>query len=368
MVKWLSYFFHYGDFMQNTRFFLMSFYAFLLLFSHSVLAETVLSGSLHVSVDWADNGRLSSTNVTSNLSNFVLSGEELMFGNTRALFQITNNISFSEDGYPTDFAACETFVGVASPWGSVKIGKLFTAASIPSAEFNLFSGQVGDSLDILNYTRKPVNGKFSQTEPEAFIYDGCYAGAILYSLPDSPFRKFSIQYVPDEADDDAAILSIGGLSHWRFLTIGIGYENQGKGYNVGGKASEVWRVGMGATVKNAYFSGLYQFVKNAGGLKSANGEVYGLSGSYNFGHFLIKASYFQTKNKGKENDASLSALGLDYFLSKRTRIYGAYALFNNEKYVAYGIGHGYGDHGNLGILPNAGNDLSVFSLGFMHDF
>jgi predicted porin len=329
------------------------------IFVLSAQAETVLSGGFHASLDFGDNGKKSSSNVTSNLSTFSISGSEKIGGNLSGIFQVTNNIAFSSQGSST-LAACDTFVGLSGGFGEIKIGKLFAAVSIPSAEFNMFSGQVGDSLDILNYTGSNIDG---------FIYDECYADSIMYSLPQRDgLPTASIQYVPSEDDSDSEIFSIGGLYSFGPVTLGLGYESQGKGYNIGGKSSNAFRIGLGGSFGNINVNGIYQAVKNASGFKGVDANVYGVSGSYAFGRATLKASYFQTDNEGKNNNASLVALGLDYALSKRTTVYGAYAIFNNDKNVDYGIGNGYGDHGNLGILPETGRDFSVFSLGVMHNF
>lgn len=328
-------------------------------FAASVQAETVLSGNFHASLDFGDNGVQSSSNVTSNLSTFSISGSEKISENVSGIFQVTNNIAFSSQG-SSALAACDTFVGLSTGFGDIKIGKLFAAVSIPSAEFNMFGGQVGDSLDMLNYAGGGIDG---------FIYDECYADSIMYSLPEREgLPSASIQYIPDEGDSDSDILSIGGLYSLAGITLGLGYESQGKGYNAGGKESNAFRVGLGYSLGNFSINGIYQAVENASGVEDVDASVYGLSGSYAFGRATLKASYFQTDNDGKNNDATLTALGLDYALSERTTVYGAYALFANDANVAYGIGNGYGDHGNLGILPLAGQDFSVFSLGVKHDF
>lgn len=329
------------------------------IFAVSAQAETVLSGDFHASLDFGDNGVDSSSNVTSNLSTFAISGSEQIGENLSGIFQVTNNIAFSSQG-SSSLADCDTFVGLSTGFGDIKIGKLSAPVSIPSAEFNMFSGQVGDSWDMLNYAGPNVDG---------FIYDECYADSIMYSLPERDgLPSASIQYIPDEGDSDSDILSIGGLYGFGPVTLGLGYESQGKGYNAGGEESNVFRIGLGASFGNISVNGIYQAVQNASGVKDVDSNVYGLSGSYAFGRATLKASYFQTDNDGEENDATLTALGLDYALSERTTVYGAYALFANDANVAYGIGNGYGDHGNLGILPLAGEDFSVFSIGVMHNF
>ncbi len=329
------------------------------IFAVSAQAETVLSGGFHASLDFGDNGTQSSSNVTSNLSTFAISGSEKISENLSGIFQVTNNIAFSSQG-ESAIGACDTFVGLSTGFGDIKIGKMFAPVSIPSAEFNMFGGQVGDSLDMLNYAGPNVTN---------LIYDECYADSIMYSLPERDgLPSASIQYVPDEDDSDSAILSIGGLYSFAGATLGLGYESQGKGYNAGGEESTAFRIGLGYSLGNISVNGIYQAVQNASGEEDVDANVYGLSGSYAFGRATAKISYFETDNEGEDNDASLVALGLDYALSERTTVYGAYALFNNDKNAAYGTGNGYGDHGNLGILPEAGKDFSVFSLGVMHNF
>jgi len=112
---------------------------------------------------------------------------------------------------------------------------------------------------------------------------------------------------------------------------------------------------------------------NSWGRKAGFGDLdvqsWFISASVPLGKFLIKATYGETENSnaedknGKEIDAKGTkfGLGLDYNLSKRTKIYTGYALISNGDGAAYQVSPAANSYGT-------GYGVQGFDLGVAHTF
>lgn len=75
---------------------------------------------------------------------------------------------------------------------------------------------------------------------------------------------------------------------------------------------------------------------------------------------VLKASYVNLKDKlNDEADAHQVAIGADYLLSKRTKLYTAYSKINNDDNARYTVGHASGGQAN---------NESQFNVGINHSF
>lgn len=75
---------------------------------------------------------------------------------------------------------------------------------------------------------------------------------------------------------------------------------------------------------------------------------------------VLKASYNNLKDKvNADSDAKQFAIGADYLLSKRTKLYTAYSKISNDNGAAYVVSHASG---------GSGNNEAQFNLGINHSF
>ena len=87
-----------------------------------------------------------------------------------------------------------------------------------------------------------------------------------------------------------------------------------------------------------------------------------VSASVPLGKFLVKATYGETENdNAKESKGTKFGLGLDYNLSKRTKIYTGYAIISNENKATYQLNPAANSYG-------AGYGVQGFDLGVAHTF
>jgi len=98
------------------------------------------------------------------------------------------------------------------------------------------------------------------------------------------------------------------------------------------------------------------------GLENADVQSWFVSASVPLGKFLVKATYGETENdNAKESKGTKFGLGLDYNLSKRTKIYTGYALISNENNAAYQVSPAANSYGT-------GYGVQGFDLGVAHTF
>jgi len=87
-----------------------------------------------------------------------------------------------------------------------------------------------------------------------------------------------------------------------------------------------------------------------------------ISASAPIGKFLVKATYGETENDAvSDSKGTKFGLGLDYNLSKRTKIYTGYAIISNENNAAYAVSPAANSYGT-------GYGVQGFDLGVAHTF
>jgi len=100
----------------------------------------------------------------------------------------------------------------------------------------------------------------------------------------------------------------------------------------------------------------------AAGLGDADIQSWFISASAPLGKFLVKATYGETENDNvQDSKGTKFGLGLDYNLSKRTKIYTGYAIISNENKAAYQLNPAANSYG-------AGYGVQGFDLGVAHTF
>jgi len=154
-------------------------------------------------------------------SRFGVRGHEKLGPNLKAIFQLETQ--FLVDQNNTPFAARDSFVGLASNWGTVKLGRMDT----PFKEY-------GDDVSFLGVS----SGNFMSTstvyrhigmgaQNNAARFHERRINAVQYESPDFGPAEFKVQYSTNEADTAARkphVWSAGGQLEWGNFAILLGYE------------------------------------------------------------------------------------------------------------------------------------------------
>jgi predicted porin len=339
--------------------------------SGGATSQVTLYGVVDANVQVLD-GASTLTRVQSgglNGSRFGLRGTEDLGGGLRAFFTLESGINL-DDGTNGQgaFWGRQAFVGLATPYGKVSLGRQYGSIYTLSSDFSQFSNNnTGASTAVIGgfggyepvrggNTSVASNGGPSRVNNsvkfESENYDGFTAGAL---------------YGAGEV--------AGGTSGNRLTDI---YGRYAKGNFdsmislVDDKADISGLAVRTTSAAAAYNFGSYRF---NGGLMSVDdrsasdidGEGYWLGASYRTGLHTFKTQYVQSKLKQAINDGKTQAFGVgyQYDLSKRTALYSSLTQFKNE-------GSGYANRaaGSLSsaLTSSSDRDLTEVVTGIRHSF
>lgn len=315
-------------------------------------------GTLSVSVDSLSNGSGRALNVSSNSSNIGFKGSEDLGGGMSAIWQVENTLGVEGGG--TWGSQRDTFVGVKSGFGTIRLGYFDTPMKQVARTFDLFNNKIGD-------TRNLTGGATSS-------WDARFNNGIRYDSPDFAGFNASVHYSTQYAASTASTFTSGADAYSLGLNYKNGPINAMWGYQKGSISSSTeetaWRLGVGANLGDFTVNALYHTASDTAGTAGADRKVYGLGGAYKMGNTRLSAQWYKaTDLKGNataDQSADMWAVGADYSLSKRTSAYVAYAKANNDTNGTFGVSGG--GHGDSLTTAAAGLDPSGFSLGLVHKF
>lgn len=328
----------------------------------AVMAEATLYGKINMSIDyfdvdngfegWAVNG--GSLNPSVGRSNRLgVKGSEDLGNGLKAIYQIEFNIQMAEEsrnGSPVsganDITMRNSYVGLASNFGTLLVGRHDTPLKLSTARLDLFFDTVPDYNATIGFSDLRVDNAIAYISPNfaGFQFSGAahvgggativgnsvdadslaeaYSLAIVYK--NGPFYG-SVAY--EEIEND--ILGPAG-------------NNQSN--------DKKWRAGLGLLDWNGFtLAAIYENQDDLLGVKGNDGDLWNIQAGYKFGNNMIKAMYGENDNDNKNLDRTGWAVGFDHYFSKRTSAY---------------VGYTDVDYSNKGTS----NDWQGFTLGMMHSF
>lgn len=347
--------------------------------SLGVQADVVVYGVAHISVDALDNdgpgpdglggirGEEDGTFVSSNESRIGFKGDEDLSPGLKALWQIETEINLDEgdnEDDETELANRDSFIGLQGGWGTVLAGRHETPFKIVSRKVDLFDERIGDSRNILR--NEGVNAT-AATPGGSVGFDERPGNVVAYISPGFAGVQGMLLYSAEEGLDNgdlaSANLAYGNGPVW----MGAAYETHGEALAAGGEEENGWRLGASYSTGVLKVTGLYQQLKDLGGVTGADRDSWGIGGALSLGNNAIKAQWYSADDLDTVPDsgADMWAVGLDHHFSKRTTGYVAYARTDNDSASAFSMaGDGHGDN----VAPPVGGDPSGFSLGLIHRF
>ena len=159
--------------------------------------------------------------IESSNSRFGIRGHEKIGPGLKAIFQLETQFLLDQNNTP--FAARDSFVGIASGWGTVKLGRMDT----PFKEY-------GDDIAFLNVS----SGNFTSTstvyrhigmgtQNNAARFHERRVNAINYESPDLGPVDFKVQYSTNETDTATRkphVWSMGGKFEFGNFAVLLGHE------------------------------------------------------------------------------------------------------------------------------------------------
>jgi predicted porin len=286
----------------------------------AAFAEVTLYGRANVSLDLLDDGAdYSEFNVSSNSSRIGFKGSE-EFENVTAIYQIEQEIDFRDSG--TTWASRDTYVGLKSNLGMVRIGKFDTPFKTARGPANLFSDQLGD---MRNVTRVG-DARFDERTPNT----------VHYQTPDINGLQFNIAYSLHEgthaADDtkDQAI-SVSTTYKKGALDLAGAYESFAEDSSRGKR--DAFRIAAGYSFADLKLVGFYQSASHDNEIHES--DVIGVGAEYALTQSTVLRAHVFTRDAELENmDSTLWAVGIEHRLAKPLRVYANYAQLANDDAIA----------------------------------
>jgi len=317
-------------------------------------------------------------------------GSEDLDGGIKAIYQIelgipmTDTDGIAANGDPGRISMRNSFVGLASQWGSLLVGRHDTPTKLSTGRLDLFADTLADYNYTIGFDDVRADNSVLYLSPDFWGFQ--VSGALM------PGGGATIADGPNTNSNSIAAGWSAALSFRRgpffasaaYEVFGSEFwESQDGAYDivhaVFADDDSKWRLGLGLLDWHGFtLTGVYESRENVLGMPvQASADLWQVQTGYAFGNTLIKAMYgaadlgacadplgvgFRyTCNAGKlgqafgdsftglgdQKDKRTWALGFDHSFSPRTKVYTLYTAVDDDNDTA---------------------DWSGFSLGMMHSF
>jgi predicted porin len=313
-----------------------------------------------------------------NVSRFGLKGSEDLGGGLAAIWQIEMQLNANDANsanYTSYYGSTlsisnlgrntlrNTFVGLKGGFGTVVMGRHDTPYKLSTASLDLFADQLGDYNAII--------GARSGGGASGF-FDVRAGQTIAYISPSFNGLTGAIAYVEAKANEGSGIKntsawSLAGMYGNGPIYGSLAYERHNGLIGLGASAPEYsissWKAGLGVTLGDFKVGGIYENTNDKNGSSSKDRAAWLLNGSYTMGNTVLKAEYGvadDSNASGLKDGAKFYALGADYNLSKRTKVFGQYAAVSNDSGGKYGL------FAYSAVAPD--KNVDGLSIGITHSF
>jgi predicted porin len=354
----------------------------------------------------------SANRIDSNVSRIGFKGSEDLGDGLAAIWQWEQGLyldagaeskttSYSFDG-KTSYSSVlgaqrDTFVGLKGGFGTVLGGTHNTPYKDGTGSLDPFADEAGDynaiigTVDGYNTSDLRLGNVVAYVTP---TFSGLTAAVATSFLKEGGISTSSgapnTQYHTPSAYSGTVMYANGPL----FLDAGYEQANDVMtSLGLTDATIKSWKLGAGYTLDALTVNALYDHIEldnrmtvvsPVSGVNSSR-SAWGLNGVYNIGNIGLKLGFYDALDESGRNGltsygaktsssgAKLYEGGVDYNLSKRTKLYAVYARTDNESNANFCVGGaqdaGYGTSGtNASCSGTNGQAVSVFSLGMRHAF
>ncbi|MBM3273419.1 porin, partial [Candidatus Kaiserbacteria bacterium] len=294
------------------------------------------------------------THVNNNNSIITVAGSEDLGGGMKAGVSLTYGLPMTNSGTLT---GQNQFLSLSGGFGQVRLGAHDSLSLVAGRSVDLFGNQsAGDARamtssgtadsrgnDVIAYISPSFNGLTVALAHANQNTDGAANSGKInmakVSYANGPLSLAAVSQTTDKTDDENIVRMLGSYT-------------------------------MGDTKLVA----LHQTVNNANGSSSADSKTWGVGAAHAMGPLTLKAQYYTYDLKNSTTgDANMTAVGVDYSLSKRTKLMAAYSVVTNKSEAALG-GQSMAANpaayvaGSDALTVAAGEDPKRFSIGVQHTF
>ena len=323
-------------------------------------AEAKFYGKMHMSVDYVDNkgdlSGLDAVHMSSNSSRLGFKGSSDLGGGMKALFKIEGNVKVGED--VGDIGGRNTYAGLATPAGTVLLGKHDVPVKTIGRKIDMFGDQIGDSRNLITHGTKA-----DDRPGEVAVYvSPSIAGAQL---------ALASNLSTGTADQALGLISASGTYKMgKDLYAAAGYQMTSSDVTGGAETESVIRAGAKYNMGAISVAALFQMTTAAGGTDANDRMAYGVGASYKMGKTKFKGQYYgvTAPDAADTDTGGIIAVGADQKLGDKTSAYVAFAMGLNGDGGDFTISGGGHDSGKDTRTVAAGDSPMGLSLGVVHKF
>jgi predicted porin len=279
-------------------------------------------GRLNVTLERQDNNGAKTYQMVNNASRLGFKGTEDLGGGLKAGFILEHGFNVDNGAASQSrFWARQSEVNLSGGWGMLRLGNFTSEAYFATADYiSMHNHDTGPSSDAL------------------YAYLGNDTNKVAYRTPE--FVKGMTIEAAVSAGENVTKRAYELAWNWNAgsLQFGAGYQRQDKANQLAGRV--LWEIGP------VVLGGMIQRDSDVYG--AGNRTNYRVSAAYNIGALELHANLGKAGDysKTKDSDASQSTLGVNYNLSKRTKVYGYYTKISGyasdfSSLAAFGVRHNF---------------------------
>jgi len=336
----------------------------------AAMADAVLYGKLHMSIDYADiedgyegwglNGGGSLPGV-GRANRIGVKGSEDLGNGLKAIYQVEFSVEMTEEGSAdADSGSADgvgmrnSFLGLAGDWGTVLVGRHDSPMKMSTGKLDLFGDTLADMNGTVGFDDKRLDNVIAYISPN---FSGFQLSAATHVGGGSTVSTSTGENL--NADSLAEGYSLAGIYKNGPFYASLAYESLGNELFMSTAQSEAdlidddynkWRLGLGLLDWNGFtLTGIYE---NQDLLDEADADLWQIQAGYSFGNNMVKAMYGVSSTDYDiagvdEQDRDTWALAFDHSFSKRTSAYVLYTQVDDDVDA---------------------EDWSGFSFGMIHSF
>ena len=321
----------------------------------AAFAEAKISGSISV---MATKYEKNSTNVDQKTmhiedgNTFIkITGSEDLGGGMSATYGMDFGVDVSGHSGSDDVNLQNAVVGVKSSFGTVIAGSFDNPMKVMGGAYELFGNQPGDR-------RALTNQGYAEARSD---------NVIAYLSPDFNGVTFAIaSFNPNVVEenrsgDDATMVYKVQYANGP-LNAGVAYHASEQGAN----DEKATRIAASYKLGDTKFNVMWTDVANAGGSSTADSKTLVLGVAHTMGPITLKLQRTALDSAVVNSDSALIAVGVDYALSKSTKVFAHYAKLDNKSAATNYIKGWTG--ADFSAATTADADPTAIGVGIRHNF
>ena len=332
----------------------------------AAFAEVKFSGSVSVMANSYDKNGDATNDDTTRIEDgntFIkISGSEDLGGGLSAIYGFDMGVDISGTSnsgteYSTntdDINLQNAIVGLKGSFGTVIAGTFDNPMKVMGGAYELFGNQPGD--------RRALKQGLSEERSD---------NVVAYLSPD--FNGFSgtiahFNTVVAETDANNNTATVVVKLQYANGPLNAGVAHYTANYATSSLTDEkALRIAASYKMGDTKFNVMHTSVDNVAGTSTTDVDNLTVGISHTMGPITLKVQHTSMDTSVANSDATLTAFGVDYALSKGTKVFAHYAKMDNQSSAVKAIG-GWTGADAQGPIATGGTDPTAFGVGIRHNF